>query len=135
MSFIGDLNTANFSSALQFWSDNATPFSGYLLLALSLPAGYTTAQMDPKFPRQRIPTRIKVPIVNGMYDQQTLVLYNSSITPPNTQYVAYWYDPNDTLISGPSVLFTVSNPVVVLPTPTLTLPTVSGSIPLPGTLP
>lgn len=132
---MSSFSTAKLTNAMVFWSDGVTPFSGYMLLALSLPTGYSSAYFEPKFPRQRMPLRLKVPITNGLYDPATAVPFNTSIDPPNTQYVAFWFDVNNVQIAGPSALFTVSGETVTPPTPTLTIPAVSGAIPVPNVLP
>lgn len=85
--------------------------------------------------KQRLPLYMKVLIVNGAIDQTVQALYNASINPPGTQYVAYWFTSEGTLItpaSGTAVSFTVSAPTTVLVVPTLTLPT-GASAPVPQT--
>jgi hypothetical protein len=65
-------------------------------------------------------------------DQQTKVIFNADITPPNTQYVAYWYDRNKRrvfpLLANPS-FFTISTnphaisiPFIDMPVPTIVAP-------------
>ena len=126
-----DIQSAQLPTTALTWSDGTTKFSGYLLLVLLLPTGYTTAAFANKYPRQNLPLRVKVPISQGIYDQNTQVLYNTSIDPPNTQYVAYMFDANDIKIAGPSSAFTVSASPVSVPALTLTTPSVGSVTPVP----
>lgn len=109
------------------WGDGSL-FNGFLLLGLVSPQygnlAWQQISLAGRTPAELIPVFLKVPIENGVYRNDVGVLYNSSLAPPNTQYVAWWYDnsPLPRLISGPTPLFTVSTatltpPVMALPVP------------------
>lgn len=115
------------------WSDG-TLFNGFLLLGLVFPiSGSQWAEIDlgGQTPGERLPQFLKVPIVNGQFDNSVGVLYNSSISPPNTKYVAWYYDQSSfppRQICGPTALFTVNSGTLTPPLCTLTAPT-AGTIP------
>lgn len=93
---------------------------------MTLPTGYSNPTLYNSLTVQKIPQYIKVPIVGGQIDTSTFLFYNSDVNPPGSQYVAYWFDNNNTLInptSGTATPFTVSGPTVTLTAPTLTSPT------------
>ena len=111
------------------WS-NGSRFDGYVWIGITLPA--TPAGIDAPYlwasqRRQNLPRLIKVPIVNGQIDQTTQLFYNSTMNPPGTTYVAYYYSQDDVLIapsSGTATPFSVSASPTTLTVPTLTVPSV-----------
>lgn len=121
------------------WS-NGTAFDGYLLLGLGLPSDTNGAWPSlsigmGKYPTLRLPLWTVVPISQGAFDQATSVFFNSSIDPPGSKYGAYWYDINWRLIypatNVAATPFVISTNLYAITVPTLTIPTVAGSIPLP----
>lgn len=115
------------------WSDGTT-FTGSLRLGLVVPeyGGTTDAPfitLAAQTPAIRIPLNTFFQITNGVANTQTKALYNSSLRPPNSQYVAWWYDSTGTLIAGPSAQFTISSSPFSPPAVTLTAPTVGSTIP------
>lgn len=118
------------------WS-NGDLFNGFLLLGLVLPnSGSTWVEVDlgGQSPAERIPLFTRVPVVDGKFDNSVGVLYNSSISPPNTKYAAWYYDASSyppRQIAGPSALFTVSSATLTPPALTLTAPTAGTTPPTP----
>lgn len=118
------------------WSDG-TPFNGFLLIGLVYPtSGSEWAEVDlgGQSPGERLPQFQRVPIVNGQYDNSVGVLYNSSISPPNTKYVAWFYDQSTfppRQICGPTSFFTVTSSPLTPPTCSLTIPTAGTEAPVP----
>lgn len=118
------------------WSDGDL-FNGFLLLGLVMPrSGDRWAEVDlgGQSPAERIPIFTRVPITDGKFDNTVGVLYTSSISPPHTQYAAWYYDastypPRE--IAGPSTFFTVSTPTLTPPILTLTSPTPGNQPPTP----
>lgn len=130
----GTIYTAKISDASNItWSDGSN-FDGFVRLGLVVPKyGGTT---DTAFlssqnltPAVQIPLNTIFPVTDGHIDQQTAVLQNRSISPPNSQYVAWWYDTSSHLIAGPSTQFTVSSTPITLPVATLTVPAIGSTIP------
>ena len=116
------------------WADG-TPFQGSLLLVLALPtlAGDTYEKAFLKgvdVHRWRIPTRIKVPIVDGVMSSDVRVWQNADISPPKTVYCGFWYDEtgNSITVDEPDLLAITADPHTVT-VPTLTIPTVSSASP------
>jgi hypothetical protein len=124
------------------WSDSSA-FDGYVMLGLVLPQNsdgiWPTVGIEGVFPPQRIPIWTVVPISNGSFDVNTYVFYNTSITPPGTQYVAYWYDLNKRRIfpatGNAPAQFSVTTSPLAIAIPTLTIPTNSGVVPVPADSP
>lgn len=120
------------------WSGGRN-FDGYVLLLMSLPtsggAAWTQVALINQYQKLRIPTRIKVPIRDGVYATDTQIWRTDSIVPPNVQYTAFWYDSTDRLIASGGTLFTVAVSSYVLDPPALTDPTLSVSIPVPEDVP
>ena len=116
------------------WS-NTKNFNGWLALGLAVPTlasiPYPTISTDAASPQIRLPIWITVPIVDGVMNQNTSVYLTTSIEPPSCQYVAYWYDINFALISGPSALFTVTSSPYTITVPTLTIPVAAVTGPTP----
>ncbi len=124
------------------WSSGAL-FSGYLMFGVALPTdslGAQWAQLNLYGTSQRLPIFTIIPIIEGVVDQNTSVYLTTQLDPPNTRYVAYWYDNTWKLIypfpSGtiPSP-FSVTTQPYIITQPTLTVPTVptGAEIPAPQT--
>lgn len=122
------------------WS-NGTPFDGWVRLGLVLPTNsdgsWPSAIFGAQTTAQRLPIWIEVPINAGTFNQQTKIWYNSSIDPPNTQYVAYWYDGNNRRLfpatgdsPTPFVVnqFTVTGGTYTISIPMLTVPSVGTGV-------
>jgi hypothetical protein len=125
-------------SGSPIWS-NSTPFDGYLYLGLTLPQDangqWPTLTFAAQNPPQRLPIWTVVPIVAGVFDQNTKVWQNSTLDPPNTQYVAYWYDLNKRrifpAIGATPTPFTIATDPYPIALPTLTIPSTSANYPVP----
>jgi hypothetical protein len=117
-------------SATVTWSDG-TMFSGFALCGLKAMSGHTANEFTDingrALPRSNFTQLL---IRDGLYDQTAGLVYNADINPPNTQYVAWYYDVSGVQIAGPTTAFTVSSASVSIPTETLTVPT-AGSNPTP----
>jgi hypothetical protein len=127
------MNTATLTGS-PAWS-NGSPFNGYVLLitvmpgATSFPHAYTTSGQ-----KVRLPDRIKVPVVNGVFNQQTKIPYNAALEPPNTKYAAFWYDLRDVqqALPGSSAdFFSVTTATHAITIPTLTAPSAGTTVPTP----
>lgn len=113
------------------WSDGLTFFDGFLWIGIGLPSGgqsafqWVTPYMIALMRYQALPAFIKIPIVNGAIDQTTQLMWNQDINPPGTNYVAYWFATDGTLItpaSGSATPFTISSLTTTINVPTLTIP-------------
>lgn len=118
------------------WSDGSL-FNGFLVLMLVIPtySGVPSPGIivEPMSPRQPIPDRVTIPIVEGILNQSTEVYYNSSIDPPNTKYCPFYYDGALKSLNTPtsSDFFVINTPVFTPPVPTLTPPVASTTVPTP----
>ena len=123
-------------SVTVLWSDGSL-FNGFILIGLVYPTnGSQWAEVDlgGQAPGERLPQFTKVAIVNGKFDNSVGIVYTSSISPPNTQYVAWYYDQSTyppRQICGPTTFFTVNTGTVTPPTCTLTSPTAGTEPPSP----
>jgi hypothetical protein len=106
------------------WSDG-TPFNGYVALIGTLPeassASWTRIALRDTYPALRLPTRIKLPIREGVLDESARVYKTTSIVPPQVRYSAFWYDSTDRLIAIGTLLFAVTTDPHVLTPPTLSI--------------
>lgn len=113
------------------WSDGKN-FNGFALCGLKDMSGHTATDFTDingrVLPRSNYTALL---IRDGLYDQNAGLIYNADISPPNTQYVAWYYDTSGVQIAGPTSAFTVSSETVSIPSMTLTVPTV-GSNPTPN---
>jgi hypothetical protein len=72
-----------------------------------------------------------IPIDQGRFNDSIGVYYNTDITPPNTTYIAYYYDANRNPIAGPSSPFSVTSDTFTPPALTLLTPADSAAAPVP----
>jgi len=112
------------------YSDGTTLLDGYVLLLIAYPTGYTSASIADQLVPQAIGDHIKVRIQQGVYDQSARIYQNSSLEPPNTKYVAYFYNNNDTQL-GVTALFTISASPYSITVPSFAAPTATVSVPTP----
>ncbi len=112
------------------YNDNVTLLDGYVLLLLALPVGYTYSTIANQLIPQPIGNHIKVRIQQGAYDQSARIYQNVGIEPPNSQYVAYFYDNNDTQL-GHTALFTIATSPYTIAVPSFAVPTATVIIPTP----
>jgi hypothetical protein len=112
---------------LFYWSDNATFFSGFILIELVPPAGWTQVFYGNLYPALPLPKFQRIPILYGQMNTGCGVFYNEDLTPPGSNYIAWYYDATGTLVAGPTQPFTVSSgamvnsftpPILTLPIPT-----------------
>ena len=117
------------------WQSSTTNFDGYVWFGLTMPTGYSQPTLFAAVVRQTLPRYIKCPVVNGAIDQTTGIPWNSDIDPPETGWVAYWFDNSDNLIapgSGSATAFSIGTSSYTLVPPTLTMPSLaSATTPLP----
>jgi hypothetical protein len=118
------------------WSDGAN-FNGYALIGIkelldtSLVAWPSIARGNSSL-RRTMPQFIQLPIQEGVFLANPCgVPYNADLTPPQSQYVAFYYDSNGKRVGGVTSAFTVSSGTFTVPSVTLTAPTV-GSNPTPN---
>lgn len=123
------------STGTVLWS-NGEPFDGYLVAGLALPTysggtvyPYVTVEGAPA--PLRIPQWSKIPVIEGVIDQGSQVLLNSSIQPPNSRYAFFWYDVTGRQVANDAVLYNVNTTTFTVPVPTLTAPTVAAAPPSP----
>lgn len=123
-----------FSQAVTVLWSNGSTFSGYILCILIPPTVggsiYQTIAVKGFQPQQRVPLFTRVPIKLGKYHAEAGLWFNEDLTPPATEYVAYWYDDTNRLITAsPSIHFTVTTDPFTPPTPTLLIPSVGSIVP------
>ncbi len=112
------------------YSNGTTPLDGYIILLLAFPTGYTSASIANQLIPQPIGDHIKVRVQQGVYDQSARIYQNASIEPPNTQYVAYYYDNNDTQL-GHTALFTIATSPYTITVPSFIVPSATAVVPTP----
>ena len=127
---------ALFDTNIQYkWSDG-TLFNGFMLVEMLLPSDGVTpwAEVDygNLYPSIKLPLFQRIPIVDGALNDSCGLFYNSDVTPPGSQYLAWYYDASGRQIAGPTANFTVTsaNSTGFTP-PLLTLPLPSGLGPAP----
>jgi hypothetical protein len=108
------------------WSDG-TAFNGYALVGFNgLIDGAGTAwpsiSLGNRFAKRTIPVARMLPIIEGKFDQSSWLYFNADVTPPGSQYVAYFYDTNDKQVAGWSSAFRVTATGFTVPTPSLPAP-------------
>ncbi|MEN6536829.1 MAG: hypothetical protein ABFD89_24450 [Bryobacteraceae bacterium] len=127
---------AQLTSSRISWSSGEY-FDGHLVLGLACPVPTSGAisyvLSDNASPSARIPTWIRIPVVEGELSTEARVLNNADLEPPNSRYAAFWYDLAGRRVAGPSALFEVSGDSYAIDAivPTLTSPVVSTSAPVP----
>jgi hypothetical protein len=87
-----------------FTWDNGDLFNGYLLLVMMFPSAnggveWSEAVLNDSPMRLRVPKAIKIPIRNGYFEPDTFAWRNDTMSPPRTQYSAFYFDNTDRLIS------------------------------------
>lgn len=112
------------------WS-NGSLFDGYVLIGTVLPHGYSYACPIGLFPEGGLPLFTVVPITAGEFNQSARLYFNADLEPPNCRYGAYWYDAQNTLLSGPSAIFDVTVDPYPILIPTLTVPAAGTTVPVP----
>jgi len=92
------------------WSGGRN-FDGWVLLLMAMPkvdgVAWTRISLKDKRPKLRVPTRVRVPIRDGVYDATTEIWQTTSLVPPQVKYAAFFYDDNNVLIATKSALFVV----------------------------
>lgn len=116
------------------WSDG-TNLTGFLLVGLVLPTGYSQGYYAATYPEVAVPTFLKVPIINGTFHVSEGILYNADIEPTATRYVCWYYDSAGHQLSSTSAYFTVSATPLTPPTATLTAPSLGSTPPTPNSGP
>jgi hypothetical protein len=120
------------------WS-GGTLFDGYVLLIMALPSAsgsdWSKVCLKDSRPRLRVPTRVMVPIRQGVYDTATYVWRTDSILPPLVKYSSFYYDSTDRFIAVGPDLFTITADSHTLTPPTLTDPTAAVVSVTPETVP
>ena len=103
-------------------------FNGYALLALCPPTSsgtnWPTLGQVANNPQTRLPLWVRVPIINGRYDNAIKIIFNEDIDPPNTRYAAYFYDLSNQRVApaGTPTMFEIDADPYTLTPPTLTAP-------------
>ena len=127
------LRTAKLSGTVT-WSD-ASSFNGYVLIGVAFPnisaVDYASIALGNSIEKQRLPKWTRVPIVEGAFDQGGELYYNADIEPPNTKYIAYYYDATGTRIGSATALFTITATPHAIEVPTLSVPTAAVAGPSP----
>lgn len=117
------------------WSDG-TLFNGFALIGLRKltdgSAEWADFTLGHQGQKLRLPKWQKIPIADGAFNQDVELRYNADISPPGSQYVAFYYDSTKRAIGSASAYFSVASSTVAIPTVTLTAP-VSGGAPTPDT--
>lgn len=97
------------------------PFDGYLVLKLVPPDGRLNCVWEDT--GVRAASRYVVPVVAGVLDVNVKIPYTASLTPPGSQYRAFWYDKALIQIAAAAGFITITaDPTVITPA-TLTDPT------------
>lgn len=120
------------------WSSGEL-FTGFTLIGVALPTSgdytYSRLALQNVYPPQRLPLWYRIPITNGQYDGTARIYWNIDLEPPNTRYVAWFYDVHNRQIGGPTAAFEVASESYTITVPTLTVPTTSTVPPIPDTNP
>ncbi len=131
----GQPRTGKFAQTTVTWS-NGLNFNGFLLVSLVPPilsaVTYTEGDYGLTYPAETLPAFATIPIQNGLLNSNLGLFYNEDISPPNTTYIARWYDTTKRLVSGPGSPFSVDSDPIVLTIPTPTAPTSGGTAPTPN---
>jgi len=120
------------------WSGGRN-FDGWVLLLMAMPkvdgVAWTRISLKDKRPKLRVPTRVRVPIRDGVYDATTEIWQTTSLVPPQVKYAAFFYDDNNVLIATKSALFVVETDPYTLDPPSLPDPTAETNVPTPQAVP
>lgn len=121
-------------STVYTWSDGSN-FNGFILIELIVPSDGSTpwGEVDygNLYPSITLPTMQRIPIINGQANTSCGVFLTPDITPPNSSYIAWYYDSTGRKIAGPTVTFQVTSqsaftpPILTLPIPTQIGPVVN----------
>lgn len=116
-----------------------TLFNGWLLLIASPPnisgTKFNSISLRDSSPKLKIPTRARIPIREGVLDQNCKIFQTSSLVPTNVVYSAWWYDDNGVLIATGASLFTITADPYTIAVPTLADPTTEIVNPTPESVP
>lgn len=94
------MNTGYLTGTVQ-WSDE-TPFNGFAVLRLVPPRNVGGELWDALYQNTtKIPTRTVIPIVDGEFDSDIKLIYNTDISPQNNKYIIYYYSSNGVLVGEP----------------------------------
>jgi len=126
---------AKFDPSVSVTWDDGSALTGFLLVGLVLPTGYQRAFYAATYPNVPIPTFLKVPINNGSFHNAESICYNADLEPPNSRYIAWYYDSTGQQIAGPTALFSVSTATCTPPSLTLPTPAVGLIPPVPNSGP
>lgn len=111
--------------ALIQWSSGAN-FNGYVLCIMAPPAlgagNYPQVSLSGEYPKVRVPTRIAVPIKDGVYNSESRLRRTDFLEPPNVKYCSFFFDINDAQIATGTSLFTAVADEKILDPPALTVP-------------
>ena len=113
-------------SGTSLWN-TSEPFDGYVILAIVFPAG--TTEIRPNgfaTPDISLPTRIRIPIKSGVFNQNVKIPFNSSYEPISTKYCAFWFDCQDKPLAAPA---SSADFFIIDATPyVITIPTLTGGV-------
>jgi hypothetical protein len=117
------------------WSDGSL-FDGILAVGIKGMvdgggAAWPSATLGNRSLHRTLPIFAPIDIVEGVFDANAGVFYNEDLTPPGTQYVAWYYDSTGKQVAGPSAAFTVTASSFTVPALTLTVPSI-GPNPVPN---
>lgn len=131
----GQPRSGKFPQTQITWSDGSI-FNGFLLVSLVPPIlsaiSYTEGDFGLTYPTAQLPPFATIPIQNGQLNSNLGLFYNADISPPNTTYIARWYDTTKRLVSGPGSPFTVDSDPIALTIPSPTVPSSGGTPPVPN---
>ena len=123
------------------WSDGSN-FNGFAVIGLVFPTSggnnWPALTIEPNSPKQEIPQWTAVPIVDGSFNNQIGLWYNTDIDPPNTKYAIWYLDAAYKYVGSPtnsSDFFQVTADPTAPPTYTLTVPIAGTTVPTPGDIP
>jgi hypothetical protein len=124
------------SHTFQWTGSPAVNFNGFCLIGLVLPsdgvATWAQADYGNLSPSLRLPIWQRIPIVDGQLNGGCGLFLNTDIVPPDSAYVAYYYDTTGRQLAGPTSTFTVlTQDKVTPPILPLTAPSTLGPLPVP----
>lgn len=113
-------STAQITTASVINWSTGVPFNGYVVFTVNLPSPYTKVFLKDTSPQLRVPTKIRIPIREGVYDSLSQIWQTSSLVPPTCTYSTVFYDSTDRSIANGAATFTVTSSLYTLNPPTLT---------------